>query len=255
MLRKLLKYELEATSRILLPIYAIFAVITAVTILSFQLPFHHGLLRLIPNSAMLIYVLSLIALITGTSILMVVRAFKDFATREGYLTFTLPTTIRELIFSKWITAFLCITCSIFLSISSILLMIVISSSHSIDLSELLDVWNSLTTTLSNSKLMGTLYLVPFYTIALSSSILSYLACISLGHALAKNKLLGAFFGYLILYGCGQVISFILILLLYFVGDITQIHLLLPLGLLFLTCMDAILYFITKHFLTKKLNLE
>lgn len=101
MLGKLLKYEFQATGRVLLPIYAgilILAVITNV--------FLHINIGVVGGVMASMYGLLCFAMIVVTLIIAVQRFERNLLGDEGYLMFTLPTTEGRLIWSKLIVAFI-----------------------------------------------------------------------------------------------------------------------------------------------------
>lgn len=103
MLSKLLKYELRASGRILLPVYALLLTAAGCCCLFNRVASTHPLS---PLTSILLQLLSLIFGIftigTGvvTALLMVYRFYKNYMTDEGYLMFTLPVNRHQLIWAK-----------------------------------------------------------------------------------------------------------------------------------------------------------
>lgn len=106
MLGKLLKQDLRATARIILPVYAAVPVLGLFTGLITRLcESQNGfLIRAIGALVSFVFSLSLIAAVVTTVVLMILRFYRNLMTDEGYLMFTLPVSTTELIFSKLIVS-------------------------------------------------------------------------------------------------------------------------------------------------------
>ena len=114
-MRKLLKYDLKSIWpiwRIMAPVALIITVLTCLGIK--YIPNYDseiatmadvlGYLAVSVFTALMVFVLA--ALVTVTTILILYRYYKNFFTDEGYLTFTLPVTRDQLLWSKIINAFI-----------------------------------------------------------------------------------------------------------------------------------------------------
>jgi hypothetical protein len=140
MLGKLLKYELFATGRVFLPMYAGLLIISLFA--SFSLQTEIVLLNVL---TWILLFAGYFALITITIILLIQRFYKNLLRDEGYLMFTLPVTPSTLIASKLITA--CIWCIASIIIGAIA--ILITSRTFVDFSwALRDVFHELSMVLS-----------------------------------------------------------------------------------------------------------
>lgn len=100
MLRKLLKYEFQASARVLLPIYIALLVVALITNLIMR--FNSGAAMVISTT---LYGLLCVATFVITLIIIVQRFERNLLGDEGYLMLTLPTTGSKLIWSKLITSF------------------------------------------------------------------------------------------------------------------------------------------------------
>ena len=110
MLSKLLKYELRASGRILLPVYALLLASAGCCSLFYKLAADHpyrtgaaSVLMGLLNVAFWIFVVATGAI---TALLMIYRFYKNYMTDEGYLMFTLPVNRHQLIWSKLLSALL-----------------------------------------------------------------------------------------------------------------------------------------------------
>lgn len=106
MLGRLFKYEMKATAKILLPIYAAFIAIAGITriTLEFQLDENSPLYFLIDIST-LVFALSTMAMFVITSVVIVWRFYRNTSSDEGYLLFTLPVKTDYIILSEFLCGF------------------------------------------------------------------------------------------------------------------------------------------------------
>lgn len=102
MLGKLIKHELVATGRLLLPLHGILLVISVIgwLLLNLRVFDQHvgmGLMMLI------VYILFIFSIAVATDIYLAVRFYKNLFSDEGYLSFTLPVKPYIHLWSKGIT--------------------------------------------------------------------------------------------------------------------------------------------------------
>lgn len=107
MLLKLMKQDVRATARLMLPVYAA-AIILAVFArifesLSNRLP-GRTTVNLFGGLVAFLFAVAMIAVVVMSFIMMVWRFHKNYMTDEGYLMFTLPVSTAELIWSKLLVA-------------------------------------------------------------------------------------------------------------------------------------------------------
>lgn len=109
MLKKLIHHEFIATGRIFLPLYGAFLVMSLLLRVymeiqnawSIELPGWLGIIGAIP---IILYVLLFIAVLAATVVVAIQRFYKNLMTDEGYLMFTLPVKVHQLINSKLLVA-------------------------------------------------------------------------------------------------------------------------------------------------------
>lgn len=109
MLKKLIYHEFIATGRIFLPLYGAFLVMSILLRVyigvqqawGFELPDWLAVIGAIP---IILYVLLFIAVIAATVVVAILRFYKNLITEEGYLMFTLPVKVHQLVNSKLIVA-------------------------------------------------------------------------------------------------------------------------------------------------------
>jgi|GEM_PF-3878772 len=118
MLGKLLKYEIKATGRIFLPLYAVlflFAIITRIFNpgAGFNSEFQagSGAMQITGGIMMAAYVSIIVAIFVVTVVMMIQRFYKNLLSDEGYLMFTLPVRPWKHIASKLIVSVLWIVVS------------------------------------------------------------------------------------------------------------------------------------------------
>ena len=108
MLGKLIKHEFRATGRLMAPLFGallLLAVFSRVTnqILQ-QVPNPTRVLYIVSVLLAIVYVLAGLGVMVFSTVLMIKRFHQNFLTDEGYLMFTLPTSVHSLLWSKLITA-------------------------------------------------------------------------------------------------------------------------------------------------------
>lgn len=109
MLRKLIRYEFLATGRIFLPLYGAFVLISlimrgAIQIQNIWRIEENSFMNLLMVIPMLLYVGMFVATVVGTILIAISRFYKNLLSEEGYLTFTLPAKVWQLVVSKLIPA-------------------------------------------------------------------------------------------------------------------------------------------------------
>ena len=107
MLKKLLKHEIQATGRYMWIMYLVVVllsvggfVLTKVLCRDLLALEDKPIMIFILMFAMIIWFVALCAATLMTTVMNVYRFYKNFLSDEGYLMFTLPATVHELIWSK-----------------------------------------------------------------------------------------------------------------------------------------------------------
>jgi len=292
MLGKLLKYEFKATARIFLLMYAALLVVAGIsaiiipfngrTTLSFleAIPTLH---TIITSLTTLLYVLVAIAVIVVTFVIIIVRFYRMLGD-EGYLWFTLPVTANQQILSKLIAAFVWSLASMIMVVISIGLLTLPSGWMS-ELWRISVLWNELV----QAGFAPGVWLwcgVVLLLVAWLSSTLVFYTAIATGPNLVKSRLGGSVLAYIIIYIATQILGMIVMLvfagpfaskieaisslskplvmsygetasmLLGQMSDAVNQLVLLCTGCFGGMCLvlAVVFYFITRHFITNKLNL-
>lgn len=258
MLTKLTKYEWMATARYLIPLYLVLAFTTVFSKVLFSIPLFDGKLAFIPMLFFVLYIISLISIAITTFLLIIMRFYKNLMTGEGYLMFTLPVKVHELITSKLVISLIWVVTSCILCFVSLL--IVIPSAASLDpdfnsftLSSILDALGS----------VGTIKIILFalfMLLMLAMNILMFYTSIATGQMISSNKVFGSIIAYIGIYTVFQAAASILIFLttllpidFYNVNEVT--NLVLIFGIVLSIIGNFVFYYVTNIVLKKRLNLE
>ena len=116
MLGKLMKYELRATSRTMLPLLLLTLLLSVFTRMTSAVvqSGHSKFITVINTLLILAFFLALIGTAVFSVVLMVMRFRNNLMTDEGYLMFTLPVSVHQLLWSKllvsmlWFIAVFCV---------------------------------------------------------------------------------------------------------------------------------------------------
>lgn len=201
MLRKLMKYEVKATGRTLLPLYGallVFSVINKIFIGSnfhtAEFDFLGGIPAMLSAFA---YGCTMAAVFIVTFFIVIQRFYKNLLGDQGYLMNTLPVSPWKNIINKLLIAILWTIVSGIVAITSIIIMVLNPDAVSGFFSEF---GNALSHAYSYMGINMYLFGIEFIITGLSQlavSILMIYASISLGHLFSKRKILcsfGAFIG-------------------------------------------------------------
>lgn len=264
MLKRLLKWEIKATARVFLPLYAtliLFALINRFlnpfsfiensSSFSFQLLFSY--------LTIFAYFALIVGVVAMTVIILIQRFYKSLLGDEGYLMFTLPAETWKNVLSKLLVATLWTISSMVATFVSILIISGVKFSEVFGSYPLLDILNEIT------AVFGTLgiFLIPVIgLLGITISILMIYTAISLGHLFPRNKLLATFGMYALVYMFNQVATGITIFAVgrtFFPNTPNAVSPNLPILLVVITVfalIAAVGYFAaTTILLKKKLNLE
>ena len=117
MLNRLLKYEIKATARKFLPLYAAIIVVSLFVNWGIRFP-KLGIISGLSNFLLAALFVSLIAI----TLITIIQRFKNnLLSNEGYLMFTLPVSTKKLILSKLICAVVWAFLSVIVSVFSFLI--------------------------------------------------------------------------------------------------------------------------------------
>lgn len=265
MLGKLIKNEYKATARSFLPLYLVLIVVTIVNkiIIEIQDGFEieTGLDRVfavLTALLMITYFLTLFAVGVLTMILIIKRFYDNMLKDEGYLSFTLPVTTGQHLFSKVIVSYSWFVLSIIMIIAAILTIEAGSGMWEIITEMFRQMWEEI----KNGQQLEFVSVIILIILAIYNAIMLPYTCFSIGQRFTKHPVLGAFLTYLVIYMINQAIGLIFLLVLVLGGNdifvmeqVDVMTYILVYGLV-IQVVEAIIYTVVTHFmLSRKLNLE
>ncbi|NLJ33781.1 MAG: hypothetical protein GX349_04220 [Firmicutes bacterium] len=211
MLRKLLKYELKATGRIFLPLYAILISLAAVNkLISTLLPIEVQAPKII---AMVIYITIMVGMFVVTFIMMLQRFYKNLLSEEGYLMFTLPTQPWKLIVSKLLVAILWTILSSLAAYISIFIIIFERGNFRAFTIAFREAVTGLYTFLGPSIFLFSGEILLGATLSLAAGILLVYASMALGHLCNRQRILASVGAFIALNALTQLLFFQLVRLI------------------------------------------
>ncbi|HEY8500478.1 MAG TPA: hypothetical protein VIL89_07655 [Clostridia bacterium] len=261
MLAKLLKYELKATARWFLPLYAalvIFALINRALIQNDPsvLAEAANLWKIAFILSILVYVFLFVGIMVVTFVVVIQRFYKNLLGDEGYLMFTLPVQTWKHIASKLLIAMLWNFSSAVVGFCSIMLLIPARELGELDLM-LAEFQKYLGT-------MGYFSISLLALAALAAGIIQMYTAIALGHLFRKHKLLASFGMYIGLNTVNQMVYMLIIppflnTMIPFAEPAfftsNRLNTLILFFSITLAILAAIYYTVTNIILKRKLNLE
>lgn len=261
MLGKLFKHEMKAMARLLLPLFLVLAALTVIDRIVIYLDIFKGTLAIIPGFITFAYVLSIVAAIVVTSVLIIIRFYRNLMTDEGYLMFTLPVKSHQLINSKLLASIIWTIASVVLVLASIFVV----ASGSFDWSDFMDglrmALAEIRAEFDGNVALFFIEVILMMIIGTVNNILVIYVSIAIGQLFNGHKVLGSFASYI---GISIGLQVIITLCTGFLGiffrdsfnDITSItHILFPLVLAFLVVTTAAYYVVTNFIFNRKINLE
>lgn len=273
MVRKLIKYDFRSYFRLLFPVQLIilgFALINRI-IQFFEPPLHStGAASTIYSamfvSTLVLYIISIVVCIVMTVIVGMVRFYQGMYTNEGYLSHTLPVKPEQHIFAKLLTSVIfCLggLLAMFLSF-----MIITAGDVNIEIFKAF--FYLLGKFFNEFGVNGGLYIaegILFLCTYVLFVFLKLYCCISVGQLVKRKKILlafGVFFGiYVVKQIIGTIFAIFVALNLELfdrIGDwigmhpIPFMHIFLCSGIIMFALFALIYFLITKHIMSKKLNL-
>jgi hypothetical protein len=215
MLGKLLKYELKATSRLLLYMYLGLIIIAVVNMVT--MPINrmeaggqtHDVMTILSGLLIVIYVIMAIAAIVVTSVYLVVRFYRNQLGDEGYLMFTLPVSVDKHILSKLISAMIwSFTSLVVLAVSILIMMARVQVTYNI-YGDVAEFWRTLVAA-GGQPLLWIIGFLAVLLLSMLGGFTQYYAAMSIGPNLIKNRLGGSILAYIIIYVVYNVVSAVLL---------------------------------------------
>lgn len=203
MLGKLIKHEFKSTYRIFVPIYIGLALLIAAACLFIELLKHYNSapLTIISGFGIILLVFGIIFVFISPYIFLSMRFYKTTATREAYLTFTVPAETHQILLGKFIVSFLWTVITLILSYFSIA---IICSTGGANIKDMF-----------NFMFDGDMELIAIqgisFLLSCALSILQIFTAISLGQLVRDHRIIASLAFYAALYTVQQIISVVVLL--------------------------------------------
>ena len=273
MLSKSLKHEFRATSRVMLPIFIAMILLSLAAHFATVLLAGDNLPRFLEGisvTVIVLFVAGMVAAAVSVIALTVVRFYRSFLSDEGYLNMTLPVSVNTHISSRLIVSVVWYTLTAIAGVLCVMLMVM-------GLNQWKDFWTGMADLFRQIKasgmtghaiLLGLEMLISCVISSAFTSLLLY-AALAVGHSFnRRKKFLSVVFAFVFYYAV-QILSTLGIVALtqHDWSSLTAKFDLEPLkvipfmegmmgiGILIILLLCAVFYFITHHFLSRKLNLE
>lgn len=269
MLGKLLKYELRATGRQVLPLCGAMVLYAALCRLLGALRITRPWPRLdeaLASIGTFFFILLLFACCVASNIVLVVRYYRNLYGDEGYLMNTLPVTPAQNIWAKLISAFLwemAVALSVFVSLILLLAGTPLFPTIGRELGWVLSLVSRAFALHPGSISLGVAEVLLLVPVSALSALLMLYAAISLGQFIRRHRVLGAVAFYFVLDFAFGVVTTLLFLFLGLLGTgwlqtvSPYSFLLLMWGgiLLMIAAQGVVCFGISRWCLSKKLELE
>ncbi len=267
MLGKLLKYEIKATARVFMPLYAVLMVFAAINRLISMLSVQKWQAPEIIS--MILYIMVLAGIFVVAFVVMIQRFYKNLLSDEGYLMFTLPAKGWKHIASKLVVAMMWIAVSGIAAIVSILV-------NGYDRFLTADFMQSVADSIREffvffgaSSALVILEVLLILVIGLASSVLLIYVSIALGHLFNRHRILGSLGAFIVVSTVTQILFAVIT---YMTGDIglsmvdantpndffqhqAFLHYTMWFCIIFFGLLSAGYFALTNYILSRRLNLE
>lgn len=269
MVKKLLKHEFMALSRMLVPMYIILVGLAVITRVIFIFENGSVIYSIISGSSVAVLIIGLLVGAIYTTVSCIIRFYRNLFSKEGYLTFTLPVSVEAHLGTKLLAAVV----ADFVTLGVIIISLCIATCGD----ALIEVIRAAGFLLGKaSALLGAnlgfyfVEIVVMLIVAAASSYLLFYACMCIGQLAKRSRVLlalGVYFGY---YYITQIIVTVGIIMMTviedskFVKDLLDwigihpfetIHIALIGTILWTAVLGGVYYLIAHSIMKKKLNLE
>ena len=269
MVKKLFKHEINAYLRIMLPVYIC---LMGVAILGRFIQIFEAdttIYSVINGSSIFAYVVAVLICFGFSTFFSITRFYKNLFTGEGYLTFTLPATPTQHLWVKLLTSMLFGFASFIVVLIS-LMAITAGDAFDEGVKALIYIAKIYIPKIGFHIWLYLLEAVILLILTASFGYLLYYTCISIGQLSKKNRVLCAVGVYIGYYFITQILGTIFMVVITFLAStpfmkaIAQfavnhtyafIHIILCILIVLTAVMALVCFAITRHIMTKKLNLE
>lgn len=210
-----MKHEFKATYRTFLPIYIGLVLITGIGCIASVVlrSYQNSLLNIALGFGILVFVLSYIFVIISPFIFLPIRFYRTTATREAYLTFSVPADTKIILLAKFIVAFVWTILTVFLWITAFAIFMDFVSDGNAGFFRFL--FEGSVTDIAVSLLSMTL--------GIALQIMSIFTAVSLSQLVRDHRILASFGFYAAIYTVQQILSVIVLIPFMFsnLGNITS----------------------------------
>jgi hypothetical protein len=260
MLSKLMKYDLKATSRLLVPLYIILLFMSIINRFVINMNDNNEVVRIIRAFLIAAYATLILVVLVVTVFYMIIRFYKNLLTDEGYLMFTLPTKTHQLITSKLLITLFWSIISIVVILISILIMFASPDSIPTAINVIKEALAELYREFGGNGVLMFTELILMCLLGLVTNILLIYASIAMGQLYSKHKIIGSFVSYMIIY---TVIQFLMIIIMVafgvFIPEVSEVSILpqviFPIIIVILMIACTCFYLATNYIFKRKLNLD
>lgn len=268
MLRKLYKHEFIALYRVLLPLYAVLVGMSVLTRLTGYIDSEGSMiLEAVKRLTMVLTVLVIVGTFFAGFVLLVVRFYQNLLTKQGYLTNTLPFKTHHHLLCKMLCGVVVEVSNTVMTLFSLLIIFGTKERWQGFCDFIQNAFGVLADDSSTANAYACM--IELGVILLASAAVSLLlmyACMAIGQQF-KNKILGSVIAYFCIYAANQALSTMLMLGAMLCGFLTDEEIfanasvtgvsqgVLLFTFVILAVQGAAYYWISHHFLSKKLNLE
>ena len=196
MLGKLLKYEIKAMGRVMLPLYAVLLFLAGFLALNLRLGMNPAIRMIVDKFAVISGFLFVIGIITVGVVMIVMvvqRFYKNLLGNEGYLMFSLPATTLEHILSKGISSLIWILVGGAAGIAAGFLMVSIVS----DVPEFLRELQQLREMIFSDRMGEIILVIVLLIVGIMESLCKVYAAIAAGHQFNSHRLLFSAVAYIV----------------------------------------------------------
>lgn len=261
MLGKLLKHELKATSRLLIPLYLILIGISLLNRIMLSFQDVNWMMMFISNLLTAGFLFILVAVFAVTTVIMITRFYKNLIGDEGYLMFTLPVKPNQLITSKLIISVFWILIGIASVIVTLYITFATPERMDFIYQNLKDASEELRAAFGGSLSFVVAEMILLCIVSLFANILMLYLSIAIGQLFNGRRILGSFIAYIGIYTALQLFLLIGVgvCILFNWDSVNNFNtfppVFFPLAIFMLILCCIGMYGGTSYILNKKLNLE
>ncbi len=206
MLKKLIKHEFKATYRFYLPIYIALAVLVALACGFLNIveifDVNEVFLSITLPLGAVVGLLAIIFALISPYIFICLRFYRSTATREGYLTFTLPASTNQILFSKFVVSFFWAILTVGITTLAIFVLCAVGFDPEMTFTAIHQLFRS------NEFNFATLL---SFVVGYANSILSIYTAISLGQFVRDHRVIASIAFYAAAYTVQQIVSLVVLI--------------------------------------------